>query len=423
EKKAPMSIMKKPLLSAALLFALAGTARAGTLPEPATAMPQSELEAAQRALERSATRQRSLADEAAALSREQAELSRQLVDAAARIKARESMIVASRNRLAELVKEESAQRLSLSRRNDQLTGLLAGLMRLEQNPPPALVAAPGDALAAVRAAMLFGAAVPALRVEAGLLSQDVARLAGLRASMATEQEQLSANLDKLRSARLQLEQLHDRKRLLLRATGSALAREKEIAAKLAEKARTLKQLVDALAEQARQKAAYLAQSAASAATEKPPLAFTQALGRLDYPVQGKLLRRFGEADGFGGETKGMALTATPGAQVIAPAAGKVAFAGDFRSYGQLLILDVGEGYHVLLAGMARIRVETGQAIVAGEPIGEMGGSSGQWTMTGDRPPHPNPVIYVEFRKAGTAIDPTKWWIGGTKEANSQKGMN
>jgi septal ring factor EnvC (AmiA/AmiB activator) len=386
-------------------------------------MPESELAAAERALERSATRQRSLADEAAALSSEQEQLSRQLVDAAAGIKAREAMIVASRTRLAELSREESAQRLSLARRNDELARILAGLVVLEQNPPPALIATPGDALAAVRAAMLFGAAVPALRAEAGLLSQDVTRLAGLRTSIAAEQDQLSANLDKLRSARLQLEQLYDRKRLLLRATGTALAREKEIAAKLAEKARTLKQLVDALAQEARQKAASLAQSAASAATEKPPLAFTQALGRLDYPVQGKLLRRFGDSDGFGGQAKGISLAASPGAQVIAPASGRVAFAGDFRSYGQLLILDVGEGYHVLLAGMARIRVETGQTIVAGEPVGEMGDTPGQWMMIGDRPTDPRPVIYVEFRKAGTAIDPTKWWVGGTKEANSQKGMN
>jgi len=109
--------------------------------------------------------------------------------------------------------------------------------------------------------------------------------------------------------------------------------------------------------------------------------------------------------------------------VITPASGQVAFAGDFRSYGQLLILDVGEGYHVLLAGMARIRVETGQVIAVGEPVGEMGNGPGQWTMIGDRPTDPRPIIYVEFRKAGTAIDPTKWWVGGTKEANSQKGMN
>jgi septal ring factor EnvC (AmiA/AmiB activator) len=418
-----MSIMGKPLCAAALLLALAGTASAGTVAEPATAMPESELAAAERALERSATRQRSLAHEAAALTRDEEELSRQLIDAAARIKAREAMIVASRNRLAELAGQESTQRLGLSRRNDQLAGLLAGLLKLEQNPPPALVATPGDALAAVRAAMLFGAAVPALRVEAGLLSQDVNRLVALRSSIATEQEQLSVNLDKLRSARLQLEQLHDRKKLLLRATGSALTREKEIAAKLAAKARTLKQLVDALAEQARQKAASLAQSANASATEKPRLAFTQAAGRLDYPVQGKLLRRFGDSDGLGGEAKGIALATAPGAQVIAPASGQVAFAGDFRSYGQLLILDVGEGYHVLLAGMARIRVETGQAIVAGEPVAEMGDIPGQWTMIGDRPTDPRPVIYVEFRKAGTAIDSTKWWVSGTKEASSQKGMN
>src|SRR5215207_10428915 len=264
-----MPFMRNPFCAAVVLLALAGTAKAGTLPQPAAAMPESELAAAERALERSATCQRSLSDDAAALTSEQEQLLGQLVEAAARIKAREAMIAASRTRLAELSRSQSTQRLGLAHRNDQLARLLAALVMLEQNPPPALIAAPGDALAAVRVAMLFGAAVPALRTEAALLSQDVTRLAGLRTSIAAEQDQLSANLDKLRSARLQLEQLHDRKQLLLRATGTALAREREIAAKLAEKARTLKQLVDALAEEARQKAASLAQSTASAATEKP----------------------------------------------------------------------------------------------------------------------------------------------------------
>jgi septal ring factor EnvC (AmiA/AmiB activator) len=385
-------------------------------------LPAGDLEAAERALERSANRQKSLALEAAALTREKQDLSRQLVEAAALIKSREAMIMASETRLAELSREESARRAHLSRRNDQLSALLSGLVKLEQNPPPALVAAPGDALAAVRAAMLFGAAVPALRGEARALSLELARLAALRSSMAAERRAHTDNLDRLRSARLQLEHLHDRKKLLLRATDSALAREKEVAQKLAEKARTLKQLVDALAAEARQKAASAAPRSGAAATEKPPLAFTEALGRLDYPVQGQILRRFGEADGLGGDAKGVSLATAPGAQVIAPAFGRVAFAGDFRSYGQLLILDVGEGYHVLLAGMARIMVETGQTVVAGEPVGGMGTASEQWIIA-DRPPDPRPVIYVEFRKAGTAIDSTKWWIGGMTEASSQKGMN
>src|SRR5215213_3524593 len=143
-----MPIVRKSFCAAAVLLAVAGTTEAGTLPQPAAALPESELAAAERALERSATRQRSLSDDAAALTREQEELSRDLVDAAARIKAREAMIVASRTRLAELSKAESMQRLGLAHRNDQLAHLLAALVMLEQNPPPALVAAPGCALIA-----------------------------------------------------------------------------------------------------------------------------------------------------------------------------------------------------------------------------------------------------------------------------------
>jgi murein hydrolase activator len=88
-----------------------------------------------------------------------------------------------------------------------------------------------------------------------------------------------------------------------------------------------------------------------------------------------------------------------------------------------LILDVGEGYHVLLAGMARIEVETGQSLAAGEPVGEMGEAPAQGAAIGGQLKDARPIIYVEFRKAGNAVDSSAWWIGGRKEARNQKGMN
>ena len=100
-------------------------------------------------------------------------------------------------------------------------------------------------------------------------------------------------------------------------------------------------------------------------------------------------------------------------QVTAPADGWVVFAGPFRSYGQLLILNAGGGYHVLLAGMERISVDLGQFVLAGEPVAVMGNGSriAAILATGSS----QPVLYIEFRKDGTPIDPGPWWAAGEVE--------
>jgi septal ring factor EnvC (AmiA/AmiB activator) len=390
--------------------------------------PGVELRTLQQALEGSAARQQDLLGEAAAIATQRQNLSKQLIATAAQIQAREALITESETKISELSQQYATTRLSLSQKNDWLAEVLAGLVQLEQNPPPALLASPRDALKAVRAAMLFGVAVPALRSETTALSRDLASLSNLRSELIRAKADLSANVKKLQVARLHLEGLYARKDVLLKANGDSLRQERLRAAKLADKAKTLKQLIEALAEETRrrqlteQRALLEASLASPGIPPKPSPDFTASLGRLNHPVQGQLIRRFGDTDRFGTESKGIFIATSTGAHVISPASGRIAFAGNFRSYGQLLILDVGEGYHVLLAGLARIRVETGQSVEAGEPVGEMGEAPALATMIDSQSKDRRPVLYVEFRKTGSAIDSSSWWIGG-REASSQKGMN
>jgi septal ring factor EnvC (AmiA/AmiB activator) len=407
----------------AMILALADPARAEiTAPKPVA--PTIELRTTENALQRSAARQEALTRERAALTREQGELSAQLVETAARIRAAEIAVAASQDKIAGLGREEVNLRMRLASNNDMLAELLAGLIKLERNPPPALLASPNDALQASRAAMLFSAGLPLLRGKTAALNHDLSRLVQLRAAIANEREALSLQLQRLRSAKDQLDGLHARKKSLLAVTGEALARERQRAAELAQKAKTLKNLVDALEAEKRdrEKAREVGLAGLALTPREPALPFAKSQGRLHYPVHGQLIRRFGDIDGFGDRAKGIYVATASGAQVTSPAPGRVAFAGNFRSYGQLLILDVGEGYHVLLAGMARIRVETGHTVAAGEPLGEMGSSPTQ-AMVGSQLKDQRPIIYVEFRKAGDAIDPSAWWIGSRKEASNQKGMN
>jgi len=151
---------------------------------------------------------------------------------------------------------------------------------------------------------------------------------------------------------------------------------------------------------------------ASPSRMKPAMPFEAAKGTLALPAQGKRLKRFGDADGVGGTVKGISLQTRGEARIIAPADGWVVYAGTFRSYGQLLIINAGGGYHVLLAGMGRVDVSLGQFVLAGEPIAVMGAAPPASQGGNDSS---RPVLYVEFRKDGRPIDPGPWWAEASEK--------
>jgi septal ring factor EnvC (AmiA/AmiB activator) len=151
--------------------------------------------------------------------------------------------------------------------------------------------------------------------------------------------------------------------------------------------------------------------------QSPAIAFASTKGLLSLPVNGSKIRDFGSSDGAGGMEKGISLATRPGAQVTTPCDGWVVYAGPFRSYGQLLILNAGGGYHVLIAGMERISVNIGQFVLAGEPVAMMGATSQVASIFA--PNVSQPVLYVEFRKDGTPIDSGPWWAA--KEGEKVRG--
>ena len=122
---------------------------------------------------------------------------------------------------------------------------------------------------------------------------------------------------------------------------------------------------------------------------------------------GRKLHEYGATNGLGGVEKGLSIATRPNAQVSAPCDGWVVYAGNFRNYGQLLIINAGGGYHILLAGMERITVDLGQFVLTGEPVAVMGSASRVAAVSAFG--SSDPVLYVEFRKDGNSIDPSPWW--------------
>ncbi len=392
---------------------------------PAQAQTAPDLSTVEQQLLSSKTTQERLAADIEAASAEQEAISEKLVAISQRIQAAETSISGSEEELLKLSREQVSILANLGEKQDVLSELLAGLQRLEQNPPPALVVEPNDVLAALRGAMMFGTIVPELRAEADALASDLARLEQLRAGIKTRKAAIGVEIASLEASRDELKGLVERKKDLVASGNAELEQEKHRAAQLAGQAKTLKQLMAGLAaarvkaEAERAKLAAAEENARrkkEAALQQPRQAFADARGRLAFPAQGAIIKRFGDDDGLGGTVQGAVIATRGQAQVTAPADGHVEFAGLFRSYGQVLILNPGGGYHILLAGMGTITASTGEFLRAGEPIGQMGNGPSSVTLLGDVIEDSRPVLYIEFRNNTEAIDSGPWWIGGMKEA-------
>ncbi|MET0639297.1 MAG: peptidoglycan DD-metalloendopeptidase family protein [Hyphomicrobium sp.] len=145
---------------------------------------------------------------------------------------------------------------------------------------------------------------------------------------------------------------------------------------------------------------------------RPAISFSEARSKLPLPAQGRRALAFGERTQFGGQSKGMVIETRFSAQVTSPCDGWVVYAGEFRSYGQLLIINAGDGYHMLLAGLSQIDVQPGQFVLTAEPVGTM---SGGQRNSSSATPVSGPVLYVELRKDGRPIDPDPWWASGQQK--------
>lgn len=383
--------------------------------------------------------QKRLRAELDAAKGDRARLNQLLLESATRSRAVEQQLIDVEGRIAQLDRSAAELAASLDTRRGVLAQVLAALMRMGREPPPALVMRPDDALDAVRSAILLGALLPELRVEAETLAADLAEQARVRTELSAARDTLT---------RLRTEADDDRRRLAALVSERQRRQSEEHPVPPAEKSQAeavakatndVHDLVTRLETEVgpSARAADAAQSVSrplepgkpdlaalkDPARITPAIAFSQAKGLLPLPVAGVPLRTFGAADGVGGTEKGMTIATRAGAPVSAPADGWVVYAGPFRSYGQLLIINAGGGYHVLMAGMERITVDLGQFVLAGEPVGVMGGlSRGPGPRTAPGPAAGasaplsvtnaatgQPQLYVEFRKDGVSIDPTPWW--------------
>ena len=409
---------------------------------------QKKLDETSHKLQSSRAQEQGLSQDVAALAEARAKLNGDLIEAGKQVQASEAKLSETETKLAELTDQVTVIRNSITDRKETIVKMLSAMQRIGRTPPPALVTRRDDALAVVRSAMLLAQVFPELKYQADNLSQELDGLVKLETGIREQRDAEKSEADRLAAERGRIDKLLEEKKVKLAQSEAELSATRQAAEQQAAEETELNALIARLDERIAK--AEVAQYDAEVATEKalrareqsqalatpgnekvieikpestkiafasparlkPAMPFELTKGTLPLPAQGKRLKRFGEADGVGGTLRGISLQTRGEARIIAPTDGWVVYAGPFRSYGNLLIINAGGGYHVLLAGMGRIDVSLGQFVLAGEPVAVMGAAlqAGQGNNDNSRP-----VLYVEFRKDGRPIDPGPWWAEASEK--------
>lgn len=380
------------------------------------------------AVERDLEREQETRDAAQRLAEQTAadakRLQTEMIDAARRIQSRENALTELERELTRLEERRTVMAKDLERKDSQMRDVLLALERLAVRPTDALMLQPLKPADAVRSGLVLSAAIPAITENAAQLQSDLSELYRTRTEIIDRRSAIAATAVTLLEDQDRLERLYEEKAEKREGLERQVSESEARIAELAKEADDLRDLLSrVMAERARQKE----EEAKKAALEAPVLiapdgaaptldviaarrpvppeatrSFSEARGTLPFPAVGRLARRYGEASEIEGLSKGIVIATRPEAQVVAPFDGVVAFAGPFRGYGQLLIMEHSEGYHTLLAGMSRLDGRVGQRVLAGEPVGVMS-------------PEGDPSLYVELRRDGQPINPLPWLAARTDE--------
>ena len=391
----------------ALVLALPGTASPGGASAAAAlgaSGAREALEAARQQQRNARARAERLEQRASSLQESASKAQSEAAALAARVQQSEAAIAASEAELALLTIQKQNLDRQLSRKREPLMRLTAALQTMARRPLALAALQPGSLEDLVHTRAALSAAIPIVKERtSGLRSElDLARDVEMRQLQTLES--LRAAEASLDSRRRNMLALAEKERLQAQRAAGGASREAERALFLAEEARDLDSLVGDLEAAAamRSRLAALpgpvlrpgsapASSPIAAATPRPLPSSTAAPDRYILPVGGRVVTGFGDPDASGERSSGLAMAARPRAQVVAPGEGRVVFAGPYRGFGAIAIIEHANGWTSLVTGMSRVSVAVGQSVTAGSPLGQAGPAGSQ--------------VALEVRRDGEPVNP------------------
>lgn len=288
-------------------------------------------------------------------------------------------------RLSALEKETALRAGVLNESRTRLAALTSALLELSRVPPELFFLHETSPEEHVHRTILLKSLLPRLQEETTVIAQEIANFEELQNQTASQKKLLKAAQQNLEWQRHNLDQLVQTRQGYLQKTAEEKAALTKQLEGLSAEARDLRQLMEKVSNPS------WSRTVGKGVSGKAP----SLKSGLRRPVAGQIIRDFGEKDDFGVTSEGVTFLAGAGSPIVAPQSGRVVFAGPFKGYGKIVILQHGSGLHSFLSGFSRIDAEMGQNIEAGEPLGVLPAKG-----------EGKPELYFEWRKGSDPVDPT-----------------
>ena len=320
---------------------------------------------------------------------------------AARIQQAEADIAAGQARIEIIRRQLGEQRARLAERQGPIVRLVAALQSLARRPVLISVVQPGSVNDIVHVRAVLASSLPVIHARTANVRADLARTRALQADAALATRTLADSRTRLEAQRLALTRLEAEHRLRSRSLGRDALFESDRAIAMGERARDIVDLMDQLGNQA---AVRESLESLPGPLPRPPrpgevaspfdsVSWPHGSPPYRLPVVGKVVVGLGELSDAGVRSRGLTIASATEAAVVAPAAGRIAYAGAFRGYGTIVIIDHGGGWTSLVSGLGAASVRVGESVGQGAPIGR--------ATKGD-----DPRVTIELRRKGRAVDMT-----------------
>ena len=325
-------------------------------------------------------------------------LKKNLIQTTSLVQKNEKEIGTIEERLEKLNARKAEVLSGLDKEKKSMAELVIALERIRRLPPQALVARPGAPLQTAQASIVLGAIMPELNKRAEELKSTLAELNEIEEDLSSNKTKLRKTSEKLKNSKDKMESLVSERQNTLQSVKGEFADQEKQVATLSRKANDLKDLIQKLGEEKRKaKAAAMKSEKIEAQPRKKKIDDTKlglslaTLGPSRLPVPGTISISYGQTDEIGAASEGLHIKSRKGAVVVAPMSGTIRYAGPFKSYGSIVLIEHKNNYHSLIAGLGRIDTLVGQNVDAGEPLGSLGASS----------------LYYELRYNGQPINPAR----------------
>lgn len=353
--------------------------------------------------------------QAVQLNLELSKINKQVIDLANKIQNNEDELSSSELKLEKLKKDLEQKESAFAKENNSLVQTLATLQNMSLNPSEAVILQPLSPVEIIRSAILLRETIPPLSDKSSRLKTDLDNIYNQKKKIESAVSSNKKQKNILEKQQNEMRILLNKKSKLRQDIETQGAQKQKQANILLSQAKDLRELLDAIEKQKeierRKKAEAQRLANLKNNSQKPQTVdskthasikkqtqsgrFARAKGHLTRPVRGNVVTEYGQMVSNGVTSKGIIYKTRPSAQVIAPYDGTVIFSGPFKGYGNIIIVEHGDGYLSLLAGLGNIDCELGQMLLAGEPVATM-------------PDNNNAKLYLEIRKDRHPINPSPW---------------